>query len=277
MDDSHDDPATSASARRRRGAATGTDPADPSWFDQELAPVDAPTPVTGLPGRDGADAGALRYHAPRGYAAGQPGGGVPGAAPGDSAGGSPFEGIDGGSAASDEDLDLFEPSWTPTRRFGRVTAVLAAGIVAALAFTGGVLVQKRHDQGLAGSGGGAAAAFNRLRSSGGLGGGGFSFGGGTAGATGGTGAGTGSPGVGSGTGAAAGTPVVVGTVVSISGSTLKVKNFAGTVVTVTVPATASVTTTGLTPLKAGMTVSVSGTKAADGSVTAGAVVSRSAR
>ena len=76
--------------------------------------------------------------------------------------------------------------------------------------------------------------------------------------------------------ASAQAPVVVGTVTSVSGTTVLVTNFAGTAVTVTVPATATVTTPGLTPLAAGETVSVSGAKQADGSVVATAIVARAA-
>ena len=52
-------------------------------------------------------------------------------------------------------------------------------------------------------------------------------------------------------------------------------NFAGTKVVVRVPAGTPVTTPGLTGLKKGQTVSVEGTRASDGTVTATAVVSRS--
>jgi hypothetical protein len=62
----------------------------------------------------------------------------------------------------------------------------------------------------------------------------------------------------------------------ISGSTLKVTNFAGTIVTVTVPVTTTVTVTGLGGLTVGAPVSVVGTKAADGTVTATSITSRKA-
>jgi hypothetical protein len=69
-------------------------------------------------------------------------------------------------------------------------------------------------------------------------------------------------------------PVAIGTVKSISGTTLTITNFAGTTVTVTVPSTATVTTPGLRGLTVGATVSVAGTTNADGTVTATSVTSR---
>jgi hypothetical protein len=70
--------------------------------------------------------------------------------------------------------------------------------------------------------------------------------------------------------------VVVGTVQAVSGETLTVQNFAGTTVSVSVPATATVTAPGLAPLSAGETVSVVGTKQPDGSVVATAITARAA-
>jgi hypothetical protein len=71
-----------------------------------------------------------------------------------------------------------------------------------------------------------------------------------------------------------GVPVVVGTVAGIRDATVTVKNLGGRTVTVTVLATARVTTTGMNPLASGVTVAVYGTKSADGTVTATAVVAR---
>jgi hypothetical protein len=158
------------------------------------------------------------------------------------------------------DDDLFAEDWDKPRRTNRLTGVLVALIVAALAFTGGVTVQKAHDKGL------VAASATRARGAG-------------AGSTGGTAAGGTAPGgtaPGGRTGGAGGTasPVAIGTVKSISGSTLTLTNFSGTVVTVTVPPTATVTTDGLGGLVAGMTVAVAGTTAADGTVTATSIASR---
>ncbi|GAA3111147.1 hypothetical protein GCM10010464_87510 [Pseudonocardia yunnanensis] len=144
------------------------------------------------------------------------------------------------------DDDLFAENWDKPRRTNRLTAVLVALIMAALAFAGGVAAQKAHDKGLV-----TASAATRAR-----------------------GAGVGAPG-GPAAGGAGGTasPVAIGTVKSISGSTLTLTNSAGAVVTVTVPPTATVTTDGLGGLVAGVTVSVAGTNAADGTVTATSITS----
>ena len=165
---------------------------------------------------------------------------------------------------SDEnDSDLFgDEQWDRPPRTNRLTRVLLMAILVVAGFGGGVLVQKH-----AGSSSGSASSFPS----------GFPTGGFSPGA-----GGFGDPAAGGGTSAAASgsgavssqAPVVVGTVKSVSGTTVLVANFAGTVVTVTVPATATVTTPGLTPLAAGETVSVSGAKQADGSVVATAIVAR---
>jgi len=163
-----------------------------------------------------------------------------------------------------EDDDLFDREWDRPRRTNRLTAVLVAGLVAVAGFAAGVIVQKQHDANLTATptagfaGAGAGAGRQRAGGSTGLGAGGAL------------------PGTSSGAGAgaaAAGVPVVVGTVKSISGTTLVVTNFAGTAVTVQVPASATVTSSGLGGLAVGVPVSVEGSKAADGTVTATAVVS----
>jgi preprotein translocase subunit SecG len=175
----------------------------------------------------------------------------------------------------DEDLDL-PGRWSGRPRFGRLTVTLAAGIVAVAAFAGGVLIQKRHDAGLTASAGTGAAG--RV-----FGPGGFAVpgtaGSGTAGSgTAGSGsavpggAGQGSTAAGRASGEQA--PVVVGTVVSAKGTALLVKNFGGALVKVNVPAGTPVTVPGLVAPSPGMSVAVTGTKAADGSVTASGVVAR---
>jgi hypothetical protein len=161
----------------------------------------------------------------------------------------------------DDDLDLHEGWERP--RIGTLTVLLAVGVLAVAAFIGGVLVQKNHDAGL------ASASGTRARAAGAFPAGGFPAGGFGAGTGAGAGAGAGGP-----TAAAAAPPVVVGTVAAVKGSDLTVKNFAGATVVVHVPAGTPVTLPGLIPLAPGMTVSVTGTKAADGSVTATAVVAR---
>ena len=196
---------------------------------------------------------------------------------------------------ADEDLDLLAES---NRRPGRLTITLLAGILAALAFAGGVVVQKHYgDSGTAAAAGpGGAAGFTR--GAGGFGGAGGGFGGGAGGFGGGAGGGTGTGvggGAGTGTGAAGGdaaggaaaggaggtaaaaTPAVVGTVVKVSGTTVTVKNFGGKTIKVTVPADTAITLSTalkLTGLKAGTSISIVGTTAADGSVTASSVTAR---
>jgi hypothetical protein len=159
---------------------------------------------------------------------------------------------------SEDDFDLYD-TWAP-RRTSRLTAVLGIGILVTAGFGVGVLVQKNHDATLtAAATTGRAAAFARA----------FGGAGGFEAAGTGGGAGTGSGGTPS-----AAPPIVVGTVTAVHGSTVSVKNFAGAGVTVQVPATASVTTPGLSPVVPGMTVSVSGTTTADGTVSAAALTAR---
>jgi hypothetical protein len=182
----------------------------------------------------------------------------------------------------EDEEDLFGREWDRPPRTNRLTALLATGLLAVLAFAGGVFVQKNNDAGLTSSTASAVSALRSRAAAGGFGGsasGGFAgsgsggFGGSAAGGSAAGGAGSGS-GSGSGGTAASDIPVVVGTLHTISGATLTVMNFGGTVVTVKVPATATVTTTGLGGLTVGASVSVAGTKAADGTVTATAVTSR---
>jgi hypothetical protein len=187
-----------------------------------------------------------------------------------------------GDEPDPDDQDLLNPQWSPPRRISRTTVLLAGGLVAALGFVGGVLVQKSHDAGLTGGAaraGAAARAFARSGGSSGFGGFGGpadqAGGGGSAGTGGGSGSGSrGSAGTGDGAGGDSGPPVVVGKVVSVGSGTLVVQNFAGTKVTVRVPPETPVTTSGLIGLRPGATVSVTGTKASDGTVNASSVTGR---
>jgi hypothetical protein len=167
-----------------------------------------------------------------------------------------------------EDDDLFDREWDRPRRTNRLTAMLVAGLVAVAGFAVGVIVQKQHDASLTASptAGFAGAGAGRQRA------GGFTGSGGAVPAAG-SGAGAAPSGAAPSGAAGSGVPVVVGTVKSVSGTTLVVTDFAGTAVTVQVPASATVTTSGLGGLAVGVPVSVEGSKAADGSVTATAVVS----
>ncbi len=163
---------------------------------------------------------------------------------------------------------MFDPEWNPPRRVNRLTGVLVAGLVATGAFAGGAALQRSHDAGLA-----TAAGSRTVRvGAGGAGGIPSGFAGGPSGFAGGPGGFAGGPGAGATS--ATDVPIVVGTVVSIAAGTVTVKNFAGATVVVHVPVTATVTVTGATALQPGASVAVHGTKAADGSVTATALISR---
>jgi hypothetical protein len=177
-------------------------------------------------------------------------------------------------AAGDDlelDLDLSDRRLRP----GGFTLALLSGIVLVLAFGAGVLVQK-HDGAT-----GSAAQSAGLGGSAPAAGSGFPGGSGAPGGYGAAGAGSGSAGSPGAQGTASGqsaAPVVVGTVTAISGTRLTVKNFAGTSVTVKVPAGAAITLVAgarLTALAPGVSVSVTGTKASDGTVTASTVTVRS--
>jgi hypothetical protein len=71
-------------------------------------------------------------------------------------------------------------------------------------------------------------------------------------------------------------PIAVGTLASVAADRLTLTNFAGKTITVAVPPTTTVTTSGLAGLKPGAPVSVTGTANPDGSVTATSVTSRTA-
>lgn len=147
----------------------------------------------------------------------------------------------------DRDDDVLDEGWdAPPSKTSKLTLLLVAGVVVALGFGAGVLVQKNHDATLLGG-----ALRGRPAVTGGA------------------------PAVRAQGSEQAGPPAVVGTVAAVSGETLTVTDFGGTAVTVTVPGTATVTASGLGHPKVGDPVSVSGTKGADGAVTATAVTVRS--
>jgi hypothetical protein len=190
--------------------------------------------------------------------------------------------LDAGDTEDPGDQDLLD-DWAAPPRAGRLTKTLALGLLAAVVFTGGALVQKQFGGDTAASAG-AAGGFPGGQVGGFPGGGAFPAGAfpgaaGQAGAQPGAqpraqaGQGTASSGQAAGTGTSS-APAVVGTVTSVEGTDLVVENFAKKTVTVHVPETATVTTPGLTAVATGMTVTVVGAKAADGSVTATSVVAR---
>jgi hypothetical protein len=133
-----------------------------------------------------------------------------------------------------------------------LTGVLAGATLLAVAFTGGVLVQKSHDQHLV-SAGSAPGGFAGGR------GAGFAPGGAAAAPS---------------AGASAIGPAVIGVVVSHHGQVLVIRNLAGKTVQVTVPTGIAITqqrTLALNKLTAGSNVLVTGTTSAGGAITATAV------
>ena len=180
---------------------------------------------------------------------------------------------DASPSESEEDFDDLEAP--QGRRVPRLSILLGIVILLGGAFSGGVLTQKHHDKSL------TAASSTAGRGAGGFPAGlGFGAAGGVPQTgTGGTAAGGGSTGTTSTTGTSGSTPVLVGTVVSSANGTVTVKDLGGKthVVRTTTTTTVTTTTTGssaLGALKAGSTVSVSGTKSADGSVSASNLTSR---
>jgi hypothetical protein len=157
------------------------------------------------------------------------------------------------------DLDTGHRTWPKT------TLVLLVGVLMSVAFTGGVLVQKENDKGL-------TSASNALPA-------GFPPGGFGAAAGGAAGAAGAAPG-GAGAAAAASTgPVLVGTVVSVSGNggSVTVKDLGGTTHAVSTTGTTTVSRQEqkkVTDLAAGDTVSINGARATDGSVAATAFTIR---
>jgi hypothetical protein len=166
-----------------------------------------------------------------------------------------------GATIDDDDADFAE--LPPKRGVPRITKLLLVGILIAAAFGGGVMIQKNFGASSASSPSGFPTFANGIPA-------GFPTG------AGGGGGGAGNGGSGQGSTAASG-PVVVGTVVSISGEDVTVKDLGGATHVVHVTATTGLATAGVdwaTSLKPGSTVSVNGSKADDGSVTATTVTQR---
>jgi hypothetical protein len=160
-----------------------------------------------------------------------------------------------------------EPGWHRPRRTNSLTTVLIAALVAVAAFGGGAAVQRWA---------GVASASGMRQPSGQPAG---RMPGGMPGTE------TGEPsgrrqaasvgGSASHARPAGSEPLVlVGRVRGVLKNTITVTNLAGTIVTVSVPATATVTTSGLSALAAGHTVAVYGAKNADGTVIATSVITR---
>ena len=172
---------------------------------------------------------------------------------------------DGADVVDDYDYDTDEPH----RTWPKTTLALFVGVLMAAAFTGGVLAQKKNDAGLTSAATSLPAGFPGGNPGGGApGGGGVPGGGGPA-----------AGGTGTTTGAATTGPVLVGTVVSVSGAatTFMVKDLGGATHTVTTTGTTTVTKQlqkKVTDLAAGDTVSINGKRATNGSVAATAFTIR---
>jgi Domain of unknown function (DUF5666) len=176
-------------------------------------------------------------------------------------------------SSSEDDLeDEFLPR--PPRRLATSSIVLIGCAAVAAGFLGGVLVQRHHDTGITrttaatGRGTPAAAAGGRTGGFGAAAGEGFGTG--TGGGAGGFGGGTGGT---AGTGSAAGTtiPSLIGTVASVTPTTASVTNLGGQKVVVHLGKSTKLTAAYGTSLAKGESVSVYGSKAADGSITATAI------
>ena len=162
------------------------------------------------------------------------------------------------SAMTDaDDADFAE--LPPKRRVPVLTKGLIVGILMVVAFGGGVMIQKQHDASSASASSGFPSFAGGIPAGAGAGGGGASNGGASGGST------------------AASGPVVVGTVVGVAGNDVTVKDLGGSTHVVHVSATTGFATTSVTwstSLKPGTTVSVNGTKADDGTITATTVTQR---
>lgn len=162
------------------------------------------------------------------------------------------------SAMTDtDDADFAE--LPPKRRVPVLTKGLIVGILMVVAFGGGVMIQKQHDASSASASSSFPSFAGGIPAGAGAGGGGASNGGASGGST------------------AASGPVVVGTVVGVAGNDVTVKDLGGSTHVVHVSATTGLATTSVTwstSLKPGTTVSVNGTKADDGTITATTVTQR---
>ena len=181
----------------------------------------------------------------------------------------PDTGSDGTSVVDEPDdfADDFDDA-APGRRVPRLTMLLLAAVLVAVGFTGGVLLQKHAVAGTTATG---VPSFGAGFPSGGFpgAGGGQPPGSGT-----GTGTGTGST---SGSASSAGSPVVIGTVARVDGTTVIVKDFGGKEHKVTTTSDTTITRSAPVPaseLKAGQSVRVDGSKKSDGAIVATSVTAR---
>jgi hypothetical protein len=169
--------------------------------------------------------------------------------------------------AGDVDDDSFDDEFgapAGRRRLPLLSGLLVAGIVIALAFTGGVLVQK-HATSSSSTAAGGLPNFGAGGLPSGFPGGGL------------PGAGNGTSSGGTGSGSTSTLPVLVGTVVKTTPTEVTVKDLGGKTHVVRITDTTKVTTVTTVPvtkLTAGQTVTVNGTKTSDGSIDATAMSAR---
>ncbi|MDQ1294199.1 MAG: hypothetical protein QG608_2082 [Actinomycetota bacterium] len=196
----------------------------------------------------------------------------------------PDSATDPGSVSNNVDAGLLEAGWIPPRRWNRTSVLLALGLALVLTFAAGTAAQRQWGSASEGGNGrGTQAGISRSAGQGGqfpagIGsgrGGDTSTGEGASPSSAASGDGTAGDGTNGGQGTDDTAPAVVGKVVSVSPTQMKVENFGGTTVTVTVGPDVPVTSTGLTGIETGATVSVHGTVGSDGRITAKAVVKRS--
>ncbi|WP_127358352.1 hypothetical protein [Actinacidiphila soli] len=142
----------------------------------------------------------------------------------------------------------------PRRKLPWPTLLLTSGVVAVLAFTGGVLVEKGQSSGSSAPGGGAAAGGARFGGAGGPGAGG-----------------AGGQAPGGGNAAGAGSGMTAGTVKVVDGSTIYVTDAQGNIIKVNTGKSTQVSVAKngkVSDLKPGQTVTVRGSQSSSGDITA---------
>jgi len=179
----------------------------------------------------------------------------------------PDTGSDGTSVVDEpDDFDDDFDDAAPGRRVPRLTMLLLAAVLVAVGFTGGVLLQKHAVAGTTATGIPSLGA--------GFPSGGFPGAGGGQPPGSGTGTTSGSS---NGTTSSAGTPVVIGTVARVDGTTVIVKDFGGKEHKVTTTTDTTITESAsvqASQLKTGQSVRVDGSKKPDGTIVATSVTAR---
>lgn len=174
----------------------------------------------------------------------------------------------GGTTAVVDAPDDFDDDFdaAPGRRVPRLTMLLLAAVLVAVGFTGGVLLQKHAVADTTATG---IPSFGAGFPSG-------AFPGAGGGQPPGAGAST-TAGSSNGTASAAGTPVVIGTVARVDGTTVMVKDFGGKEHKVTTTSDTTITesaSVAASQLKPGQSVRVDGSKKSDGTIVATTVTAR---